>query len=498
MLRRKPIYLVITLMFFILLAYLGVRTLEHEVLLRQNQAQTLAKSQTASVAAGIENLLQQKASRLHAISDFIDVNDVSSLSALKANDSDIADLFILQKNHLLYPDERQSLNNEEKEWVRQLSPLVNDPSQLASHMAHSEQETPQAGWFITQETQEPLLIYWRQKGNVIIGFRLSYVQLMMDIANSIQVNSDDRRQIVLVTENGRQLYQNAQADLSKLAQQDSRTLDYPLTTWQVSVYGVNSPLWHIWLWGGVLIALFLAAVALLGFSLWREYTRAARQARQQVDFVSQVSHELKTPLTNITLYAELLREGLDDDQTREIRYVEVITQEGQRLSRLIQNILTFTRAPKLHLQQVDIACLIREIAQIFTPALQAKGMEIQISCPESLMMRSDRDVITQIVSNFMSNAEKYASQGKRVEITVQTLSGHVEIAVRDYGPGIAEKEMKMIFRPFYRVKSAITEGVSGTGIGLTIACQLAQRLDGKVRVTAEDPGVCFTLILPQG
>ncbi|WP_331329778.1 HAMP domain-containing sensor histidine kinase [Klebsiella huaxiensis] len=236
----------------------------------------------------------------------------------------------------------------------------------------------------------------------------------------------------------------------------------------------------------------------MGYSLWREYTRAARQARQQVDFVSQVSHELKTPLTNITLYAELLREGLDDDQTQELRYVDVITQEGQRLSRLIQNILTFTRTPKLHLQKVNISRLITEIVHIFTPALQAKGMTIYLSCPDEIILQSDRDVITQVISNFISNAEKYAAQGKRVDILVQTTSEQVEIAVRDYGPGIAEKEMKMIFHPFYRVKSSITEGVSGTGIGLTIASQLAERLQGKIQVTAENPGVRFTLTLPQG
>ena len=181
MFRRKPIYLVITLMFFILLAYLGVRTLEHEVLLLQYQTQTLAKSQTASVARGIENILQQKASRLHAIGDFIDPAEVATLSALKENDSDIADVFMLRKNHLLYPDERQPLSNKDKEWVRLLSPQVNEPSQLASHMKQRQLDTPQAGLFISFETPEPLLIYWRQKDGAIIGFRLSWVQLMMDI-----------------------------------------------------------------------------------------------------------------------------------------------------------------------------------------------------------------------------------------------------------------------------------------------------------------------------
>lgn len=495
--KSKLIYLIATLMFFILLAYLGIRTLEHEVLLRQYQTQTLAKAQVNNITAGIENLLQQKASRLHTISDFIEPDDFAALSTLKENDSDIVAVFTLRKNQLLYPDEHQPLSNEDKEWVRQLTPLVNDPSQLIHYITHNEQDTPQAGWFIANETQEPLLIYWRQKGSTIIGFRLSYVQLMMDIANNIQVTAEEQ-QIVRVTENGRQIYQNEPATLNQLTLLDSRALEYPLAIWQVSVYGVDTPLWHVWLWGSLLIVLLLLAVALLGYSLWREYTRTARQARQQVDFVSQVSHELKTPLTNITLYAELLREGLDDEQTQEQRYLDVITQEGKRLTRLIQNILTFTRAPKLHLQQVDISRLITEIAHIFTPALQTKGIEIHITCPEKVTLQSDRDVITQIISNFLSNAEKYAAQSHQIDIHVTTTSEHIEIAVRDYGPGIAEKEMKMIFHPFYRVKSSITEGVSGTGIGLTIASQLAQRLQGKILVTAENPGVRFTLILPTG
>lgn len=495
--KSKLIYLIVTLMFFILLAYLGIRTLEHEVLLRQYQTQTQAKAQTAHITGSIERLLQQKASRLHTISDFIEPENAAALRALKENDNDITAVFTLRKNQLLYPDERQPLSNEDKEWAQQLSSLVNDPSQLASHIVHGEQETPQAGWFITYETQEPLLIYWRQKGNITIGFRLSYVQLMMDIANNVQATPEEQ-QVVLVTENGRQLYQNTQADLNQLTLLDSRTLDYPLTTWQIYVYGIKLSLWHIWLWGSLLIILLLSAVALLSYSLWREYTRTTRQARLQVDFVSQVSHELKTPLTNITLYAELLREGLDDEQTQEQRYLDVITQEGQRLTRLIQNILTFTRAPKLHLQQVDITGLVTEIAHIFTPALRAKGMEIHISCPEKITLHSDRDVITQIISNFLSNAEKYAARGRLVELKVKTTVEQIEIAVRDYGSGIAEKEMKMIFRPFYRVRSSITEGVSGTGIGLTIASLLAQRLQGRILVTAEKPGIRFTLILPQG
>ncbi|MTH47015.1 sensor histidine kinase [Intestinirhabdus alba] len=493
----RPFYFIITLLFFVLLAYLGFRTLEHEVLLRRYQTQNLAKAQAARIVVGIENLLQQKAARLHAVSDFISGDNAAALGALKENDGDIIAAFALRKNRLLYPDERRPLSHEERAWARRLAPLVSDPSQLFSHTARAERETPQAGWFITQEGQEPLLIYWRQKGGTFLGFRLSYVQLMMEAGNGVHVEPAEQ-QIVQIVENGRQLYQSWQGEQHQLTLLHSRTLGYPLTAWQVNVYGTSAPLYHVWLWGSLLIGLLLAAVALLGYSLWREYTRAARQARQQVDFVSQVSHELKTPLTNITLYAGLLREGLDDDQRQEQRYLEVITQEGQRLTRLIQNILSFTRTPKMHLQPVDISRLVAEVAHIFTPALRAKGIDITLTAGENITLCSDRDAIVQIVSNFLSNAEKYAAQGGRIDLTACARAASVEIAVRDYGPGITEKEMKLIFRPFYRVKSSITEGVSGTGIGLTIASQLTRRLQGSINVAAENPGLRFTLILPQG
>ncbi|EIQ87256.1 histidine kinase-, DNA gyrase B-, and HSP90-like ATPase family protein [Yersinia pestis PY-98] len=218
-----------------------------------------------------------------------------------------------------------------------------------------------------------------------------------------------------------------------------------------------------------------------------------------MSFVGQVSHELKTPLTNITLYAEMLQE-LQPEQsvppTAEQRYLEVILNESQRLSRLIQNILSFTKAPKLHLQTVALRPLLNKIYHTFIPAFSAKNMELVLIINTDIHLTTDVDRLTQIISNFLSNAEKYASQGKRVELIGEQADDRVLIHVRDYGNGIAAKELKAIFQPFYRVKSHITEGVSGTGIGLTIASQLAASLQGEISVTSNPAGSCFTLKLP--
>jgi signal transduction histidine kinase len=203
------------------------------------------------------------------------------------------------------------------------------------------------------------------------------------------------------------------------------------------------------------------------------------------------------------LYAELLKEELGEFYEDGLRRIDVIISESQRLSRLIQNILTFSHAPKIHIQAVDIGQLMAQIVQTFTPSFQARGMVLSLDMGESVsgsvigsvMIDSDLDRLTQILSNFLSNAEKYASSGQRVDLTVESHPDYLDIHVRDYGPGISEKEAKKIFQPFYRIQSAITEGVAGTGIGLTIARQLAESLHGEILLSHPSPGMQFTLRL---
>lgn len=491
--RSLMVFIIITVAIFSLIAYLGVRTLEHEVLLRHYQSQTVAQTRVLQASTSIMDILRQKATRLDVITDYLQPND-RALKQLIEKDGDIDGVFILQKNRLLYPNPNGSLSQKELAWVQAITPLVNDPSLLYGHNIKSEMAIPQSGWFITGEVQEPLLIYWRTIGRDTIGFRVPYIKLLSDAINAANFNFGS--DTLLLEENGRLLYQsNPYAALENQQPLAEQSLPYPLTGWQVSYYGKPASTTAVYLWGGAFILLMLAIMGLIIFRLYREYTQTARLARQQVGFVSQVSHELKTPLTNITLYAELLKEELDEQHDEGLRYLEVIIGESQRLSRLIQNILSFTREPKLHLQPIELNPLLINITQTFVPSYQAKGMEISLSLGENVVVSSDIDRLTQIINNLLSNAEKYATAGKQVDVQVVCSVDYVDIHVRDYGAGISEKELKMIFLPFYRVKSGITEGVAGTGIGLTIAQQLAHSLGGEILAAPQSPGVRFTLRL---
>lgn len=490
--KTLAFFVAITLVIAGVIGYLGFRTLEHETLLRQYQQQALAQTRLEQVATFINGLLQQKATRLSAIADFMQI-DEQAITELLEKDGDITDIFVLQKNHLLYPDERQPLSQREQAWVSLITPLTHDPSLLYSYSEKTEQSVPDAGWLIINESQEPTLLYWKRQGDRHIGFRVAYITLMSDVINSLHI--DVLPDIVQLKENGRLLYQSSFMEQTNAQPLARASLPYPLGTWQIEYYAQSGNHGPIYAFGSLLLLLIVAAVAFIMLRLYREYTHTARTARQQVNFVSQVSHELKTPLTNIALYAELLREELDDDQENAQRYTGIITSESQRLSRLIQNILSFTRSPKVHIQPVDINQLLGQVVHTFTPSLQGKGMVISLEIPRQITFDSDKDRLTQIISNFLSNAEKYATQGKRVDIRVEAHGDLLDIHVRDYGEGIAEKETRAIFQPFYRIRSSITEGVSGTGLGLTIAQQLAHSLDGEILVTPAQPGVCFTLRL---
>lgn len=476
------------------IAYLGFRTLAHEALLRHYQQQTLAQSHTAQVRAFILELLNNKAVRLSSIANYLK-NDDLTLNTFIAKDSDVDAIFILQKNQLLFPDELAPLDEREKAWVQSITPIIHDPSLLYNHYFTDEKSQPASGWFISNESSDPLLIFWLNQNDLIIGFKVSYVGLLSDAIN--QLAFDYSPDTLTVEDNGRLLYQSGNPQLIRDSLRlDTQRLPYPLSRWQIDYYGYKTDSYALYLGGGLLIALLILAVGLMIFRFYREYTRTVRLASQQVSFVGQVSHELKTPLTNITLYAEMLKEEPFDEDSPAPRYLDVITSESQRLSRLIQNILSFTKAPKVHLQQVDLNSLLEQIYQTFIPAFTSKGMtlELQNGCP--IVVCTDIDRLTQIISNFLSNAEKYASQGKRVDLIAQCDDQSVYIRVRDYGSGIASKELKSIFQPFYRIKSTITEGVSGTGIGLTIAQQLAQGLQGEILVENMSPGIQFSVKLP--
>jgi signal transduction histidine kinase len=256
--------------------------------------------------------------------------------------------------------------------------------------------------------------------------------------------------------------------------------------------------------GGTVIAwisLILFLVLTAGFfSIYRLGIGQIKLVTQQQDFVSAVSHELKTPLTSIRMYGEMLREGwVVEDKKRE--YYNYIHDESERLTRLINNVLQLARMTRndlqVQLKPVTAAELMDTIDSKIESQVTRAGFELNLNCTDDCASRTlqvDPDYFTQIIINLVDNAIKFSAKADKqaIDISCQTQqdSGLV-FKVRDYGPGIPKDQMKKIFKLFYRSESELTRETVGTGIGLALVSQLTIAMQGKVDVVNMEPGVEF-------
>ena len=256
---------------------------------------------------------------------------------------------------------------------------------------------------------------------------------------------------------------------------------------------------------GLLIAVLVLAIGVGSWLIVSSLNAELKLARQKTDFVGNVSHELKTPLTSIRMFSELLAEGRVADAAKQRSYLQIITAEAARLTRLINNVLDFSRMErgekKYNFQPCDLAGVVRGIEQAFRPHLEAGGFKFVCELPDApIAVRGDADALSQIIVNLLSNAEKYSSGGK--EITLQLAQKqmplpHAEIKVLDRGSGVPRGTGEKIFEKFYRAHDSLSSGVQGSGLGLTIARQIARAHGGDVVYEPRDGGgSCFILRLP--
>lgn len=261
---------------------------------------------------------------------------------------------------------------------------------------------------------------------------------------------------------------------------------------------------QIILWSALILALVMVGGV---FMLYRLGAGQISLARQQQDFVSAVSHELKTPLTSIRMYGEMLREGWADED-RKKSYYDFIFNESERLSRLINNVLHLARMTrneqKPDLEVVDIERLLKDLRPKLDSQLENAGFKLVLNCDETVMVAQldiDCDWLTQILINLVDNAIKFSANAteKTVQIGFRLQQdGSIQISVRDFGPGVAKDQMKKIFKLFYRSENELTRETVGTGIGLALVHQLVTGMGGEVDVVNCEPGVEFRLKFPRG
>jgi signal transduction histidine kinase len=256
---------------------------------------------------------------------------------------------------------------------------------------------------------------------------------------------------------------------------------------------------QIVIWSALVLAIVLVGGCLM---LFRLGLRQLALARQQQDFVSAVSHELKTPLTSIRMYGEMLREGWADEAKRKT-YYDFIFHEAERLTRLINNVLQLARMSRNeqvgNLASMTVGDALAELKPRLESQLEPSGFELVISGDaevDAVRIAIDIDWFIQIFINLVDNAVKFSVDGdtQRVEIRYQQMQDdRIQFSVRDYGPGIDPDQMKKIFRLFYRSENELTRETVGTGIGLALVQQLANAMQADIDVVNCEPGAEFRI-----
>ena len=254
------------------------------------------------------------------------------------------------------------------------------------------------------------------------------------------------------------------------------------------------------------VSLVLGLILCSGFyALFRIGLSQISLARQQQDFVSAVSHELKTPLTSIRMYGEMLKEGWAAEEKKQ-GYYEFIHDESERLTRLISNVLqlaNITRSkPQLEIKSVAAGEVMASIESKITTQVEHAGFELLFQCEAQAELATidiDQDCFAQIIINLVDNAIKFSRGAvhKRIKISCSLTSDNkVLFSVRDFGPGIPKDQMRKIFDMFYRSESELTRETVGTGIGLAIVRQLSAAMHAGVDVMNRDPGAEFRVSVP--
>lgn len=243
-------------------------------------------------------------------------------------------------------------------------------------------------------------------------------------------------------------------------------------------------------------------VGLLGVGIFFQQRRAERLAVQRVSFINRVSHELRTPLTNILLNVDLASEAIEENEgPKEAgQRLQLVAEEGRRLGRLIEDVLAFSRKEQGRLKLKPRECwpaeIVKDVLGQFDTALKRRSIEVTLSGDGGESGILDPDALKQILTNLVSNVEKYAADGGMMGIEIRRQAERLTMVVSDQGPGIPSEEAERIFKPFYRLHDSISEGVTGTGLGLSIARDLALQMGGTLRLLPRTRGASFELSVP--
>jgi len=505
---RLLVFVVLVVAPLLVVAWLGYSAYDRDREMRAERFAILARRQLVEIDRLIASHIRDVETELRG---YLTASGVSALRETTRDHGIVGRMFVIDPEGVYrFPPEGEPVSAAEAEFLARARALELF-SLLSPRTPDARRESaPESGWYTWFMGDGLNFIFWQTgPDGTVSGIELdrsafiSSVVAMLPESNPADTDQYETR-VMLSDARGGVLYQwGLYAPESGELPAAEIPLSTPLEAWhlrsflpsevqtQSIVAGEYAAI------GAGILALVLLVVFLAVF-FYREHTKMVRDALQKVSFVNQVSHELKTPLTNIRLYAELLEGRLEGEKER--ADLGVIIAESTRLGRMINNVLTFARserrAVEVHLEPVVLDDIVRRVVDSFAPALAGRQIEVRLGCGAPEPVSTDPDLVEQIVSNLVSNVVKYAVVGRRVDITTIQSGSSASITVADYGPGIPPRERRRVFDPFYRMSNSLTDGVSGAGIGLTISKRLAQIIGGSLELVDSSSGAVFRLRIP--
>jgi signal transduction histidine kinase len=499
------------------LVWLGGRLARDEKARLRGDLQELLAKQLGDANQIVDRFFQKRQRELLRVTDLATF-EPGALRAMVRSHPYILQLFVLAPNgDIVHPPVAGHLNQSERDFLERARVFLQDKDLLRAAESQSEADNrPSAathGWYVWHWGRGVHLIFWRRLATGhIVGAELDRARWIADLIaelppTPVEIPASQSR-IQLVDSNDQAVYQWGAFEPPRGAQPlAEQPASAPLSAWRLKLFvdedrftALAGQSANFNLLAGLsaigVVVLALAAI------FYRESSRELREAATRINFVNQVSHELKTPLTNIRMYAELLAEQMQDgdadDAADARRRLSIIVGESCRLSRLIGNVLTFAQQQRrqiaLNPQPGRVDDTIQAVIQQFEPTLQSQGVKTTFAPGAGAVVNFDADALEQILVNLFNNVEKYAAQGKRLDIASRQNGERTTVVVSDFGPGVPPSERDRIFEPFYRVSNRL-DGPAGAGIGLAIARGLARMHHGDLRLAPCSAGATFELDL---
>ena len=395
--------------------------------------------------------------------------------------------------------------------LRQAAQVRSKISWKQSYEANEyESAATSSGWLPWFDGGQLFLLGWVQAPEgATYGLELELAAVQARLQDALPAPRDGDAAVALSDGEGRVIVQRGALDTSggvkpALAVPVGAVLPH----WQIAVYGVGASPAAAGRGFRVLATVMVCglgvAVLVGGVLLLREARRQGLDAQRKTSFVSNVSHELRTPLTTIRMYAELMAEGRVADPAKQRGYLETIVRESQRLTRLVNNVLDFSRLEmnrkKYQVENLPAAAWLEELVDQQRVRAEEAGVRLAFAPVGELgTVRADRDAADQVVLNLLDNALKYAAAGGEVTVEAERAGARLAVRVLDRGPGVPARLGERVFEKFFRADDSLTAHVPGSGLGLSIARRLARDLGGDLVCRARaGGGACFEFTLPTG